>query len=105
MLDVLDDFEEGDDVVGWFWGLEVFDGDVAVSQSAGFEKQGVVALMSCRYCDYFGRRIDGCDGFCGREACCGFGEDAAAAADIEDVETTELVWCRARSALSNEAVS
>jgi hypothetical protein len=28
------------------------------------------------------RRVDGCDGFCDGQACGGFSEDAAAAADV-----------------------
>jgi hypothetical protein len=86
LLDVLDDFEEGDDIEAFFWRFgkrQGFDGDVVVGEAAGLEEQGIGALVAFRDGDDFGGRVDGGHGVGCCETSGGFCEDAAAAADVE----------------------
>jgi hypothetical protein len=86
LLDVLDHFEEGDDVEAFFGRLgqgKRLNGDVMVCEAAGLEKKRVGTLVALCDGDDFGRRVDGGDGVC----CCQAGgrlcEDAPAAANVE----------------------
>lgn len=90
MGDVLEDFEEGEHVrSSSFPGLllllllaEVFDAGVEIVEF-GRRKGGVGALVGFCHREDGGGRIDGGDGEGGGETGGGFGEDSAAAADVE----------------------
>ena len=84
-LDVLNDLEQRQDVhaVGRRRGSrQVFNGRVEICQAAGLQQERVGALVFARDGDDLGGGIYGCHGGRVREASGGFGEDAAAAANV-----------------------
>ena len=85
MVDVFEDFEEGDYIYSFVVGGgdgELFDGGVEVVEFWRREGRVVALVFFCHGED--GRsRVDGGYGVGGGEAGGGLGEDAAAAADIE----------------------
>jgi len=91
---VLEDFEEGQDVC--FFVVrggdgEVFDGCVEVGEFWGLEGW-VGTLVGLGDGEDGGGRVDGCYAVGVREAGGGFGEDAAAAADVEVSEFVVWGW-------------
>jgi hypothetical protein len=85
-VDVLDDFEEGYDVecVVWRRGLwEGFDRCIEIPQPPCLHEQRISSFMSFSDLEDFGRRVDCGHGRGMWEARSAFGEDPAAAPDIE----------------------